>query len=537
MLAMLMLVGCGEKPIGEYITEYDKPTEKELLTYNLYIVCEDETSEDAKTVVRRRIADYTEKSNMKILLNVVFCSAAEYDALIKNATNPEMSYDSNTSLTEDEKNGKVPQADIFLITSAAMMDEMVAGNRVADLTEYFNGSYEYGKLNAQIATSLLKASMIDNKYYAIPNNYVVGEYTYLSVNFLAAHLNGVSEIKIKRDDAGVFGTEYFWLLVSALGENPANFVSVVEDSQISDPSLLASAYDVMAPVISNDASGNPASYSYILINREAAAKHNLDCTGIATYSDAVYMYQQNPEKSKNIAKAIFDEVFRELGTAAVLSASDVNLLNNKSEDYYNRIASEDNSNSTYIFFNKNMSDTVGLNNNAYFANCDLPANNSVIQLWNKISASGGNPADYIKIVKGSYDMKAAIEAGDTNSRNICNIIKLPEATKADAFSGAFAINAKVKDAERAMEVLYAINNDKTLHNYLQYGIPDTNYNFAEDGKDAGIIVRSHDDTTSYIMNPRYTGDLFGIYYCEELGWMPSNVDSAKKQNDASVFNP
>ena len=35
MLALFMLVGCGEDAIGGYIDQYEKPTEKELLTYNL----------------------------------------------------------------------------------------------------------------------------------------------------------------------------------------------------------------------------------------------------------------------------------------------------------------------------------------------------------------------------------------------------------------------------------------------------------------------------------------------------------------------
>ena len=77
MLALFMLVGCGEDAIGGYIDQYEKPTEKELLTYNLYIICEDGTSDDAKTVVRRRISDYTEKSALRTNLNVVFCSASE----------------------------------------------------------------------------------------------------------------------------------------------------------------------------------------------------------------------------------------------------------------------------------------------------------------------------------------------------------------------------------------------------------------------------------------------------------------------------
>ena len=530
-----MLVGCGEDIIGEYIDQYDKPTEKEVLTYNLYIVCGDETSAEAKTSIRQRIADYTEKSSMRTLLNVVFCSATEYETLIKTATDANTSYDSNNAdLTDVDKAGKVAQADIFLITSAAMMDEMVAGNRLANLTEFLNGDYEYGKFNAQIAESLLNASLISDAYFAIPNNYVVGDYTYLSVNINEAAKYYFSELDIERKNAGVFGTEYFWMLVSALGENPLDYISYVEDSQISDQNLLAYEYDYV--VTAPDPAKNETDYTYLLFGKEAAAKYNISYAGITTIAQAREMYQTNTDKTMNISKDRFDEIFKVITTASELSAGDLALLTAKSNDYFNKIVTPDSTTSSYIFFDKAKCDALGLNNNSYFANCDLPDETPIIQLWNAIKNAGAEPTDYIKLVKGSYDKKAEIEAGDANGRNICNVVELPSASKADAFSGAFAVNANVKDVERAMEVIYAINNDITLHNYLQYGIPGTNYNFVGDKED-GIIVRSTDTTSRYVMNPRYTGNLFGLYYCEEFGWMPSIVDSAKKQNDESIFKP
>lgn len=544
MLAMLVLVGCGEDVIGEYINQYDKPTEKELLTYNLYIVCGDETSEAAKTFVRQRISDYTEKSKLRTNLNVVFCSAAEYDSIIRTATDVNSSYDSNAELTDVDKANKIPQADIFLITSAALMDDMVAANRVADLTTYFNGDYEYGKFNAQIAGSLMSASIIANKNYAIPNNYIVGDYTYLSININKAATTApyFSEIDLQSKKAGVFGTEYFWLLVSGLGENPLNYITYAENSQIRNEALLSSAYTVIetAP----DVASGETEYSYLLLNYEAAEKYNndpsvknkVDLTGITTMSDAILLYQNNSEKDKFLPGAKFNEIFKEIKTSAPLSADDKALLENKSDDYYNRIESEDATTSTYIFFDKEKCDYFGLNKNDYFTNCGLPQDNAVIKLWNAITAEGGNPSDYIKLINGSYDLKATIEAGDANGRNICNVLELPVATRNDVFSGAFAINSNVHDVERAMEVIYAINNDHTLHNYLQYGIPETNYTFVGDKED-GIIKRSTDSTSIYVMNPRYTGNVFGLYYCEELGWMPGIVDSAKKQNDESIYRP
>ena len=540
MLALFMLVGCGENVIGEYQENYDPPKEKEVLTYNLYIICEEGTSDDAKTVVNRRIADYVEKSAMRTVLNVVFCTAAEYDSLIKTAMDANTSYNSNAALTAAQKDGKIPQADIVLVTSVEMMDELVAGNKVADLTKFISSDYEYGKFNAQIASSLLNAALINGKYYAIPNNYVVGDYTYLSVDInAAAKYSYLSELDLQ-SKPGVFGTEYFWLLAAQNGiPDPGALIEEIENSQLNHPDLIRYANKYF--VNSTNKEDGTTEYNYFFINTDTATEHGVDCTNVQNYSMARELYHPSINKQSIISSTeLFDKIFKELKTSTALSADDCELLKNTTDKYFNRVEVKTEGGATlsnYIFFDKEICDSLGLNNNSYFANCDLLDNTTIIKLWNDISAKGGTPGDYIKLIRGSYDKKAEIEAGDADGRNICNIIEFPSATRADAFSGAFAVNANVTDVERAMEVIYAINNDIILHNYLQYGIADTNYTFANDDKDAGIIERSKEDTTSYIMNPRYTGNVFGLYYCEELGWMPSGVDSAKKQNDESVFKP
>ena len=67
-----------------------------------------------------------------------------------------------------------------------------------------------------------------------------------------------------------------------------------------------------------------------------------------------------------------------------------------------------------------------------------------------------------------------------------------------------------------------------------------------DDKKAEIVTRINDEHSSYFMNPRYTGNIFGILYCRDLGldfngnpfsWMEEDLASGKKQNDASVYKP
>lgn len=543
LLAMFMLVSCGDEDIGDYITNYDKPESKERLNYNLYIICDDQTSENAKTTVKLRINDYTKDSALQTALNVVYCTASEYEAKILNK----------------ELDGTKDQADIFLVTSEALMDKLLADERLADLTEYMNGDYEYSKFNAQIASSLLKASLISEKdetgstvmkNYCVPNNYVVGSYKYLTINTQKAALHLMSELDLQQNEAGYIGTEYFWVLLSEyFGDDVDHFEFIKEKgSYIEDPNLLTSRYEC---TLVSTPTKDDNKYTYFLIGTDAAAKYNIDYSEIDTIVEARNEYlNNNVDKSKNLSKDKFDEVFKELKVEKAFSSEDLDLIKNKSKDYFNQIKNPEVETAsvgdeyypyTYIFFDKEKADFFGLGDNSYFKNCGLIKDNNVITLWNKIKEKGENPADYIKIVSGSINDKQVLE----NKGYICNIPELPSATRADAFSAAFAVNANVVNVERAMEVIYAINNDSTLHNYLQYGIPDTHYSFVGERED-GIIVRSNVESTRYYMNPRYTGNIFGILYCEDIGtdadgnkisWMEEDVDSAKKQNDASVYKP
>ena len=54
VFSALLLVGCGEDVIGEYLDKYEKPEEKQKITINLYVICEDNT--DKNSTCRRLTA-------------------------------------------------------------------------------------------------------------------------------------------------------------------------------------------------------------------------------------------------------------------------------------------------------------------------------------------------------------------------------------------------------------------------------------------------------------------------------------------------
>ncbi|MBR2343403.1 MAG: extracellular solute-binding protein [Clostridia bacterium] len=167
----------------------------------------------------------------------------------------------------------------------------------------------------------------------------------------------------------------------------------------------------------------------------------------------------------------------------------------------------------------------------------------LVALRERIDADGVfSSADAIKYVTaGKYSDIAAYES----EGYVCNIAKYPEVTRAEAFKSAFAI---IKDASddgkpingsdpaymeryyRAMEVIYTINTDATLRNYLQFGVQGPNYLLSALDDTTTQVVRNDTGSGVYDMDLSHTGGIFNALFCEELGWTPDVKDSALAQN-------
>lgn len=144
--------------------------------------------------------------------------------------------------------------------------------------------------------------------------------------------------------------------------------------------------------------------------------------------------------------------------------------------------------------------------------------------------AGLNPEDYVYIQNGSYSLKGQLEA---DNKNVCNVIQKPTVTVDEAYSSAFAVVDTGNDVvdDRAMQIVYALNNDVELRNLLQYGVYGTNYTLSEDGE----ILMVDDETNTYRMKLEYTGNIFVASYCDEIGWTAEVAKYGEKQNSDSVY--
>lgn len=167
------LVGCGQDIIGEYLENYNtnKVTDDKIEKLNFYIITGDETSAEAKITVPQNINAYL-KEKYEIELNIVYCTAAEYNATLTAAMN---------------KTNEAERPDIVLINSKELFADLHAADSFVALNDFYNHR-DFKKINTIVDKTLLAASAVANSetgsttYYTVPNNHVVGEYKYVVID-------------------------------------------------------------------------------------------------------------------------------------------------------------------------------------------------------------------------------------------------------------------------------------------------------------------------------------------------------------------
>ncbi len=177
----VMLIGC-EEDMTQYWLDYYKnenkgqPVDVPDVDIDLYIIKGDEMSDDTyiTKTVQDKINQYLYET-YSTKLNIKYLSAADYASEIDKFTS--------------ETSG------IVLVDSPETMEKL--SGKLVDLDPYLTSdsyaSKGYGKLNTQIAISLLDAARVTEngveKLYCIPNNHVIGSYEYIVIDkAIAANL-------------------------------------------------------------------------------------------------------------------------------------------------------------------------------------------------------------------------------------------------------------------------------------------------------------------------------------------------------------
>lgn len=510
MLMTTVLTGCGKKSSEEEEGQEEAATSVDLVTLNMFIVTDDETTDEQKKAVEIAINEYTIKS-LKTKININYLKEEEYWPTIEQTLADIEAYEEDPSnkkmksksapktrsldeiYTEMRTNGvgidmilpkvgfgtpmmmgavdafditvMVPQVDIIVFNSYDKyyeyaipgMDEdgKAIPSKLAPLDSYLKAESKI--LNSYIYPAYLEAAKLGGKnIYGIPVNGPIGTYEYIAIDRELAQKYITSPDMLTRDafETDEEYNEYFDAYVTE------NFNTFPE----------------FAPFLAKVKAGEP---DVIPLNR-------------GTSPGNVEFY---PEEGSPIGV-----VFESYEWSKVLHS------------VYEDESVRDHFESIYNYRQA-----------GYMADENTPDN-----------------ARYaIQIVEGSTMAEEALEAKDGRDY-IFITYKYPKFVNEKVLEGVFAISAKSYNKDRAMEVIEAFNTKPALANLLQWGVEDGTSTYIPEGSDEPMegnykldedqTVVLIDDGNGYKMNNNLTGNKYIKY---RLSGTLDEFEGQKLQNTQS----
>lgn len=309
------------------------------------------------------------------------------------------------------------QVDIIYIDSYEKYKQYVEDEWLSSLDEDLSGGSK--KLKDYVSPSLLAGVKQDGSTYAIPNNVVVGQYTYMLIDkdlFDAFHgnINNVENIL----DLSTFFAD------------------------ISDPAKVEEKFGAGHTVV-------PIASDYDSCMKNFVWYWNIDFTQTPQVDD-----NGDPITDKESGNPLYDYTYTVnqnkpsiMGMVygdSVISRGSVNL---KFEALFQTSAYRE-------LLQKMMS----------------------YKIHNYFGAESDGDMVGVKFVNGDYDTPSQYE-----DDYYVLVARYPEASESDLYGNLFAVSASCKDTSRAMEIITYLNTNEDYRNLLQYGIKGTNYTIDEDG--------------------------------------------------------
>ena len=221
---LTMLVSCQKEEISDEDLNKEQSV-RTAVSINMWVVTENKISAETEALIEEAFNRIT-KSRFTTYVDLIFCTESEYnDALdarfeaIKAAevaaeleeqrkkeearslkaagitTVAQTTVAETTVITEEAtivndygvvelKYPEIPedQIDIVLVLGRERLEELVANAYLEDLDDEISETGTSKALNDYIHPVLFNHTKIEGSTYAIPNNHVIGEYTYLLIN-------------------------------------------------------------------------------------------------------------------------------------------------------------------------------------------------------------------------------------------------------------------------------------------------------------------------------------------------------------------
>lgn len=197
MLLSLGLTACSSKSTEEAADDISVDASASAKTLTMWIVSEKEVSSETAKDVTAALNEIT-KAKFKTQLIVKFLTKDVYEQTVSETIRNYEKAKENGGVVEDDSaveetetldNGmtiiKYPdpvpyQVDIVYIAGEEMFSNYVDNGWLYALDDQLNGSAK--KIKEYVSDTLLSAAKLDGTTYAVPNNNVIGEYTYMLLN-------------------------------------------------------------------------------------------------------------------------------------------------------------------------------------------------------------------------------------------------------------------------------------------------------------------------------------------------------------------
>ena len=453
---------------------------------------------------------------------------------------------------------KEGQVDIVFLAGKDLLERYVSEGKLLSLEEKLNSS-DAKVLKDYIYPSAINQIKVNNggsvaQAYAIPNNTIIGEYTYLLVNKEMAekyyidvdNINSFADCAdlindIGRNESNIapvlayanpVNMEY-WLdfantdadtaFTFAVGSTEAN----VFGAKRTLPAAPAQAGNTVMVPLEFFSKALDTSYAFKSATSTATLTYGTRVITFTVGSATATVNGQNV----GLSAAVYEDA--ETGEVMV----PVNFL----ADILCATVEFDSVNQQYVIETK---DFGGLSLLASYTASDatlgdyakmdsafnIPEFTDHMVLMQKCKDNGWFAADPentedfgVAIVTGSYESMA-----EYSDKYEVKILSYPMLDDEDGYDAMFAVTAYTTDISRSLEVLTLIYTDVEAKNILQYGVEGVHYEFDDDGN---FVVISD----KYCMNNNYTGNAFLAYTTAD---MPENVwENAKATNLDSRVDP
>ncbi len=195
VMLISVLTGCS----GEDDPAGSADSSRKTVTLTMWVICEEKVSGETEAQIEEAFNIITE-ADYATHVDFVFCTEEEYEAKLeqkfthiesnpgksKPSQNPNITITNQTYRDEEGMTRlKYPnvweyQMDIVLVTGRDMLDSYIAKGRIQDLTSSLNTTNKI--IKKYVNNALLDNAAINGKWYGIPNNNIIGNYTFMLVN-------------------------------------------------------------------------------------------------------------------------------------------------------------------------------------------------------------------------------------------------------------------------------------------------------------------------------------------------------------------